>query len=127
MKHLLFYSGITDGVGEQLKDILKQAAPNEETEVCRTIQSLAYKLLPLRSVAEAQKTVHVLVATSPEELDDIYSIRDLLSDLKIILVAPNRNHDTITKAHELFPRYLSYLDEDLNEVGAVFGKMVGNI
>lgn len=126
MKHLLFYSGVTDGAGDSLKRILEKSAPGEQIEICRTVHSLAYKLLPLRTIADSQQMVHVLVATSTQELMDIHSIRDLLSDLRIILIVPTRDEETIAKAHELYPRYLSYLDENFTEVGSVFGKMANN-
>lgn len=123
MKHLVFYSGVTDGAGKRLQDILKEAAPNEETIICRTIHNLAYKLLQLRMIRDSDRVVHILVATSNEELFDLYSIRDLFSGLSIILIAPNRDKETIAKALELYPRFLSFLDDDFIEVAAVFKKM----
>ncbi len=124
MKHLLFYSGVTDGAGEKLRKILMEKAPDEEIDICRTIHDLTYKLLPLRTIRDCKKTIHVLIATSEQELLDLYSVRDLLTDLRVILIAPNRNEETVKKAHDMYPRYLGYLDDNFNEIGEVFAKIL---
>lgn len=126
MKHLLFYSGATDGAGESLKKILMDTVPKEDIEICRTIHDLAYKILPLRTITDSKKTIHVLIATSEQELLDLYSVRDLLTDLRVILIAPNRNDETVKKAHDMYPRYLGYLDDNFKEIGEVFAKMLKN-
>lgn len=126
MKHLLFYSGVTDGAGETLKKILMDTAPKEDIEMCRTIHDLAYKLLPLRTITDSKKTIHVLIATSEQELLDLYSVRDLITDLRVILIAPNRKDETVKKAHDMYPRYLGYLDDNFKEIGEVFAKMLKN-
>ena len=126
MKHLLFYSGVTDGAGDRLKKILMDKTHEEDIEICRTIHDLAYKLLPLRTIADSKKTIHVLIATSEQELLDLYSVRDLVTDLRVILIAPNRNDATVKKAHGMCPRYLGYLDDNFKEIGEVFAKMLKN-
>ncbi|MCJ7779472.1 MAG: hypothetical protein MUQ27_01475, partial [Acidimicrobiia bacterium] len=46
-------------------------------------------------------------------------IRDLLDRIRIILILPDRNKDTINKGHTLFPRFLTYVDGNFDWVTAV--------
>ncbi|MCD6199973.1 MAG: hypothetical protein J7K15_15635, partial [Deltaproteobacteria bacterium] len=54
------------------------------------------------------------------------SVRDLIWDLRLILILPDREAGTIAKGHILRPRFLTYLDSDFTEVAAVLKKMLSN-
>jgi len=51
-------------------------------------------------------------------------IRDLLAETKIILLLPDRKRATVSKGHNLYPRFLTYMDGDFSDVAAVLQKMV---
>ncbi|NVM57217.1 MAG: hypothetical protein HWN51_03755 [Desulfobacterales bacterium] len=70
--------------------------------------------------------IAVLLAASREELSDILSIRDLLTDIRVILVLPDRDDDTIAKGHTLRPRFFTYADSDFVEIAAVLSKMLAS-
>jgi hypothetical protein len=70
--------------------------------------------------------VAVLVAASRQELLELLSIRDLLDGIRIILVLPDRQDDTIAKGHRLYPRFLTFADSDFLDVAAVLSKMLRN-
>ncbi len=55
---------------------------------------------------------------------DLLAIRDFLSDIRMIVVLKDQEKDTITKAHRLYPRYITYADSDFIDVGAVLTKMM---
>ena len=63
---------------------------------------------------------------SREDLVDLLSIRNLLDDLRVILLLPNREKETINKGHTLRPRFLTYADSNLLNVAAVLSKMLRN-
>ena len=65
-----------------------------------------------------------IVANSKEDLLNLLFIRNLLQDIRIILILPDREKDTIEKGHRLYPRFMSYLDGDLEEVAAVLNNVL---
>jgi tRNA splicing ligase len=72
-------------------------------------------------------TIAILLATTREELQDILSIRDLLWDIKIILIVPDMNRGTVAKGHTLRPRFLCDCNSDFVDVAAVFSLMIRNL
>jgi len=62
--------------------------------------------------------------SSQNELMELMPVRDLLLRIPIILILPDHEQETITKGHSLRPRYLTYIDYDLSDVGDVFKKIV---
>jgi hypothetical protein len=114
-------------IEENSKELLYRVIENLELEirleVHRTIGSLSHSL----SQPKEDSTVAVLFAASKDELLNILSIRDLLFNVRIILVLPDREDDTIAKGHSLRPRFLTYVDSDSEKIIAVLGKMLGDI
>lgn len=120
--NVLFYGKMTHGSGERLKKVIEALVP-ENVKICRTIDSLCHGL---RQPGH-NMTIAVLLASSREDLVDILSIRDLLYDVRIILILPDRKDDTIAKGHTLSPRFLSYIGSDFIDVAAVLDKMLGGV
>jgi len=94
--------------------------PQRKIETCRVFTDLRRRLLrPLSDLKVA-----VLLCMTKADLQDIFSLGDLLLDLKIILVLPDDDAETLVKAHHLRPRYLSWLDDDFLDIGVVLKKMI---
>jgi hypothetical protein len=120
--NLLLYATGPRGTGKQLQKVIEGLFPENKTEIYRTIDGLSDRLRRPRY----DLAVAVLLAASKQDLLDLLSIRDLLDDLRVILLLPNREKDTITKGHTLRPRFLTYADSDFLDVAAVLSKMVRN-
>ena len=120
----LFYTTVTDGSGERLQRVIEGLVPEENTETYRTIHSLSHRLRQPK--VSNHQTIAVLLAASRDALLDILSIRHLLCDLRIILVLPDGQDDTIAKGHSLRPRFSTYVDSDFTDVVAVLRKMLEN-
>jgi hypothetical protein len=106
--------------GEQLLQEIGKLIPHNEVEVYRDLQSLSKRL---RQRAH-DFFIAVLHAAKREDLSDILSIRDLLRDIRIILVLPDRDEETLAQGHILRPRFVSYADSDLADVRAVLDRML---
>ena len=120
--NLLLYATEPQGTGKQLQKVIEELFPENNTEIYRTIDGLSHRLRQPRY----DLAVVVLLAASKQDLLDLLSIRDLLDDLRVILLLPNREKDTITKGHTLRPRFLTYADSNFLDVAAVLSKMVRN-
>ncbi len=71
------------------------------------------------------KVIAVLFISDRLELEKIVSFAEVLHDVKTILVLPDREPDTISIGHTLYPRFIGYADSDLQDVAAVLDKMLG--
>jgi len=103
---LLLYTPVSGGFGEQLQKEIGELIPINDVEVYRSIENLSQRL---RQRAH-DLSIALLHAARKQDLTDILSIRDLLRDVRIILVLPDRDESTIAKGHTLRPRFLSYTD-----------------
>ncbi len=65
----------------------------------------------------------VVAITDKASLAKLVRHKDLLTHLRTILILPDTDDDTITEAHKLYPRFITYLDDNLNAVAQVLRKM----
>ena len=106
--------------GDRLEGILQELVPSEEIRAYRSVEDLS------RSLRQPGHTFDIVVlvpATGPELLN-LLRIRHLLTDLRIVLILPDRLGDTIARGHTLYPRYISYAHGEFSDVAAVLDKML---
>ena len=117
---LFIYSTASEENRKQLEDSFKTLVPKEKMEVFRSFGDFSQRLkLPAQS-----KSIAVLAPGSRQELQEILSRIDLLRDLRIIVKAPDHEAETTAIAHQLRPRYLTYLNGDFGDLAAVPDKML---
>ena len=119
MKVLLYFPEMS-GVGDQLQKLVEARIPGEKLEVYHSIDKLSQRFKqPFDDLGVA-----VLMAANHEELMNIFSIRDLLRSLRIILVTPDQKEETVFLAHQLRPRLLTYINGDLSSITTVLARML---
>ena len=118
--NLALYANTENGTGEQLQRMVESKVPEAQVESCMTLECLDRKL---RQPAN-RVSIAVLLAASRQELLELYAIKDLFRDIRIILILPDSKSETITLGHKLAPRFISYNNSNYNDVGAVLRKMV---
>ena len=117
---LLLYARNDQKASKWLHGRIEAMVSREAREDCSDLASLRRRLCrPRNGLAIA-----VLVAATGEELLGFLAMRDLLDDLRIILVLPDRSKETIAAAHRMAPRFLSYVDSGPEEVEAVLERML---
>jgi hypothetical protein len=119
---ILLYSPHVNGVGAKLLEIIEGLGVNEKIEIYRNIDSLNKRL------RKATYDIDVLILITPnkEQLTEVFLIKEEFRDTKIILILPDSESDTVSRGHELYPRFVSYVDSDFKEVEAVLKKMIKN-
>ena len=117
---VLIYGNRRCIVMDKLRKELYRVVPPEQVEECSTLESFSNRL----RMPPMNQIIAVLLAVSREDLSGLLSIRDLLYDICIILIMPDRDRSTISSAHDLRPRYLAFSDGDFKDVAAVLGKML---
>lgn len=118
--NLLLYTTASQEVMERVRTMLEPSVPDGITlEVHRTINDLSRRLRQPKEDA----TVAILLIASREDLLDLFSIRHLFRDVRIVLVLPDLEDQTIALAHRLRPRYLTYIDSYFPALATVVNKM----
>ncbi len=117
---VLFYLPVTREIDTKIQELVEMAGSMAQTEIFRSIESFSSRLhRPADSFAIA-----VLVAGNKKDLVDFAFIRHLISDMPIIVVLYDREESTANLGYALVPRFLTYMDSNLMEVGAVLEKMI---
>lgn len=118
--NILYYTSTINGAGKRLQEAIESVVQAENTEIYRNLESLIQRLRRPTQLLD----VSILLANSRTDFLDLLSIRDLLLNLRIILILPDGNKETITRGHTLFPRFLTYVNSDFKDVAAVLKKMI---
>jgi hypothetical protein len=116
---VIVYSTISDEHSRRLESAIKAVAPPQSIQVHRTLAALSERL---RRPVD-QETVAVLAPGNRWDLLDIIAVRQLLHDIRTIIIAPDEECETVAKAHQLRPRFLTYVSADFEELAAVLQKM----
>ncbi len=117
---LFVYSTASEANQKQLEDSFMAFVPKGKVEVFRTFDNFSQRLkLPAQP-----QSIAVLAPGSRQDLQEILSRIDLLRDLRIIVIVPDHEAETTAIAHQLRPRYLTYLNGDFSVLAAVLRKMV---
>jgi len=119
---LLFYPSGVDKDSKRLRAAVHKVIPGGRIEHFKALSDLRARL---RTPVEPN-SVAVLEASSREELLKIQVLRELLTELYVVLVIPDRKKSTIELAHRLLPRFLSRKDSDFADLKTVLNRMYLN-
>ncbi len=117
---VILYLPGKDESSATLLRIVKTAIPDHDIEIYSSISELSERLH--HSMLDV--SVAVLHMASRAELMEIIYLGDLLKELKIVLVLPDNQPDTLDKAYVLCPRFIISAESDFRHLGSVLTKMV---
>jgi hypothetical protein len=120
MKILLYNPSGSQDFREQFETDMTAWASGFERECYETAQGLSQRLCRPRS----DIALGILMVATKEELMGLHAIRELLHDLRTILVLMDSSKEAVSKGHELQPRFLT---NDLSSVATVAEKMLQNL
>jgi len=115
----VLYSPYTNSFIRRLTELLDESFPKAQYEVYFRWEALKKRLQLLRQDICSV----ILIAPTRNALEMIMAIQPLLEGLKVVLVLPDRDGDTIEKAHTFRPRYFTYVDADFSEIVGVLQKI----
>ena len=119
---MLLYATDAGEVTQRLQKVIGNHVIDEKVEFYQTIEFLTQRLRkPMGDIKIA-----VILAADRNDLLEIFTIRELLDNVRTLLILPDKNDDTIAKGHNLRPRYISFVDSDFRDISAVLSKMLGN-
>lgn len=109
-----------DNCNEKMWNFVQTQSWYGQVEIYYTLEKFCQRFIQSGS----GNAVTVLLVASRHELENIVQYADLLRDQKIILVLPDRNMETLSMAHTLYPRFISYTDGNLRDVTSVLRKLI---
>lgn len=99
---------------------LERVTGNGQTEILRDFEALYTKLRHPGN----RRAVAILLCATKAELMEVSSIYHLLSGLRVILLLPDGEEETIAIGHRVFPRFLGSLEADLEGVMEVLARLL---
>jgi hypothetical protein len=119
---LFFYSSKDDQNTRRLEAAVRQAVPESQIGLFKRLADFRQRLqMPVEP-----DSVAVLSASNRQELLRLQALRELLTEIYVVLVIPDRKKSTIELAHLLLPRFLSSIESDFKDLSQVVNKMYAN-
>lgn len=102
-----------------LRSIIERLPLSQGWRRCRSILQLKQELMnPWK-----ENSLFLLAPVNQQDLDNLLTIREWLSEERVIVVLPDRKENTIHTGHKLFPRFLTYGGSTFSGLSAVLSKM----
>jgi hypothetical protein len=119
MKIIFFSPQCNDG-NQQLNELINNFIKIDGLEIYRNIENLVNRLCS----PEEESTIVVLFTINEITFQELILIREYLSNSKVILVMHDRKKKSLTNAHKLRPRFITYSDADISNISKVINKMI---
>ena len=74
----------------------------------------------------AGRRLVVFLASDRDDLHFLGGVKELLDDIRLVTILPDREVETIRLGHRLYPRYQTFADTDFSDLKAVLAKMAGS-
>jgi hypothetical protein len=116
---LLLYAPVPQDVRERVVDTLEPVVPDDSMRVCSTIANLYQNL----QMPKQHLTIAVLVLSNRNDLKKLRSIRPMFQGVRVLLVLPDTEEETIAMAHRFQPRYLTFVDKNIPALATVVDRM----
>ncbi len=120
MNTVMFSTTRHENEGKWLSRVIESAGSRQRLEILRNNNELSRRLRRMPRNID----VAVLFAHSKDQLTELVGLADLLKDIRIILILPNKEKETIAMGHLLRPRFLAYADDDVGIVATVLERML---
>lgn len=118
MQIILYLSG-DNTINQRLRQTVEASQNPGDIHVCRSILGLRERLLEMMH----DGCLVVLLAATQTDLGELLRLSQLLFDFRIILVLPDQAQETLTLGHLIYPRFITYIDSDFQDLAAVLNKL----
>ncbi|RPI71312.1 MAG: hypothetical protein EHM45_23765 [Desulfobacteraceae bacterium] len=116
---MLFFSSRDDQNTKRLAAVVCKVIPENQIESFYKLEDFRDRL---RKPIEPD-SIAVLTASNQDELQQMQTLRDLLTEIYVVLIIPDQKKSTIGLAHLLLPRFLSQKENSFMDLEKVIEKM----
>ena len=121
MDIVFFLSGIEDRRYLFEQEVIT-VVPERARVFCNSLEELTTSLR--QSITGSR--VCVIVIADKQTLLELFTIRTMLQESKLILLLPDKSPDTVELGHMFYPRFLDSIQCSYRDVSAVLKKMIRN-
>ncbi len=107
--------------GTTLQQIINQHFKKVEIQFFQTFHEFKLKL---EQVSDYNKEIFILFADSKTRLDRLTNLLDLFESKRLILILPDDSKGSISVAHQISPRYFTFVNDTYGDLCAVMTKMM---
>ena len=118
----LFSPSKPDDNWTRLCNVVMKSIPSESISIFQTLESFYDRARQGRTDISAA-IVHI---SNMQDIHKLQALRDLISDMRIIMILPDNNEETLRIGHSFYPRYISFADSTFEDVTAVLQKIILN-
>ncbi|MFH1980806.1 MAG: hypothetical protein ABIL58_03070 [Pseudomonadota bacterium] len=105
-------------------DTIRQVSVDIKVELITTTEIFHALSQPL---AQSRYPMVVLIIDTDTLLDHFIANRKFLDGHRLLLVLPDCDLKTVSKAHQLFPRFITYLDSDFKDISEIVEKWKSSV
>jgi hypothetical protein len=116
---VIYFNSVNNDFSERLQKVLEETVSERKIERCHSMERFTGMLCR----SNRGQTIVILLITAITEFYEIFSIRALLKDIRVILILPDRTSEVVSAGYKVHPRYISFIDSDLSELAGVLKKM----
>ncbi|MEW6429306.1 MAG: hypothetical protein AB1568_14865 [Thermodesulfobacteriota bacterium] len=106
-------------VARTLEPRLHSRLPAVGLEVFASYEPLRRRLSRMRG----EGAIVILAVENRCQLLRFRELQDLVGDLRLLLILPDHEGETLRLGHRLYPRFIAYRDGDFDDVAAVVARM----
>lgn len=118
---MLYFSSLPNDSLQQLDELIETYVPDHALETFRDIEIFIERLnKPSNSISV------VLLAAEKEELEKLQAFHHQLQQLRLVIILPNKEQETVSLGSKLHPRFLSYTFGNYSVVKTVLKKYFRN-
>ena len=116
----LFYEKKPGVIAERIIRLMQPSPAENKIELYHTIKTLSQRLSrPIDGQA-----IMIFIAADRVDLLDIVLMHKLLFDIRVIIILPDSEDESVRIGYKLKPCFLTYANGDLDEVHKVLGKLL---
>lgn len=117
---ILVYSGKEGMHGKEILSAVREGFPGRKIVSVKGIEDLRDRFgRPLWDL-----DCVVMLLSSRDELDELFSVREFICNMPVIMIAPDSRPETLSIAHRFYPRFVTSPEHGFNEVVLVLEKML---
>jgi|GEM_PF-3971339 len=113
----------SQNLGAELADGIRPLIGPEDLLLCIGRQALSEAL----TQPDHGVQIGLLAVGSGAELVELFSLKSILCDIRLVILLEEEDRETIALAHQLRPRYLGLRSQSLGEVKIILEHMLDRI
>lgn len=109
----------TNLIAQLLEPKLHSRLPEVGLEIFSTFDALYQRLFRLHD----GPVVAILTTDNRGQLDQFRNLLELFVDVRIVLILPDHEQETLRLGHRLYPRFVSYKNGNLDDLVSVVARL----